>query len=108
MNCQDILGYVMSYARKDLISLKNEPLESRIQIYNELKKNRSYYENNCIKDLSFNEKNLILGFFDLTMIRVASSLKDCNDSIAAHISKDFTDDEYTAFLKLDKYLLALE
>ena len=105
MNCQDILDYVMSYARKDLISLKNEPLESRIQIYNELKKNRSYYENNCIKDLSFNEKNLILGFFDLTMIRVASSLKDCNDSIAAPISKDFTDDEYTAFLKLDKYLL---
>ena len=105
MNCQDILDYVMSYARKDLISLKNEPLESRIQIYNELKKNRSYYENNCIKDLSFNEKNLILGFFDLALIRVASSLKDCNDSIAAHISKDFTDDEYTAFLKLDKFLL---
>jgi hypothetical protein len=95
----------MSYARKDLISLKNEPLESRIQIYNELKKNRSYYENNCIKDLSFNEKNLKLGFFDLAMIRVASSLKDCNDSIAARISKDFTDDEYTAFLKLDKFLL---
>ena len=105
MNCQDILDYVMSYARKDLISLKNEPLESRIQIYNELKKNRSYYENNCIKDLSFNEKNLILGFFDLALIRVASSLKDCNDSIAARISKDFTDDEYTAFLKLDKFLL---
>jgi predicted nucleic acid-binding Zn-ribbon protein len=95
----------MSYARKDLISLKNEPLESRIQIYNELKKNRSYYENNCIKDLSFNEKNLILGFFDLALIRVASSLKDCNDSIAARIAKDFTDDEYTAFLKLDKFLL---
>jgi hypothetical protein len=38
MNCQDILDYVMSYARKDLISLKNEPLESRIQIYNELKR----------------------------------------------------------------------
>jgi predicted nucleic acid-binding Zn-ribbon protein len=95
----------MSYARKDLISLKNEPLESRIQIYNELKKNRSYYENNCIKDLSFNEKNLILGFFDLALIRVASSLRDCNDSIAARVAKDFTDDEYTAFLKLDKFLL---
>jgi predicted nucleic acid-binding Zn-ribbon protein len=95
----------MSYARKDLISLKNEPLESRIQIYNELKKNRSYYENNCIKGLSFDEKNLRLGFFDLAMIRVASSLKDCNDSIAARISKDFTDDEYTAFLKIDEYLL---
>jgi len=105
MSCQDIFDYVMSYARKDLISLKNEPLESRIQIYNELKKNRSYYENNCIKGLSFDEKNLRLGFFDLAMIRVASSLKDCNDSIAARISKDFTDDEYTAFLKLDEYLL---
>jgi hypothetical protein len=105
MNCQDIFDYVMSYARKDLISLKNEPLESRIQIYNELKKNRSYYENNCTKGLSFNEKNLMLGFFDLALIRVASSLKDCNDSIAALISKDFTDDEYTAFLKLDKFLL---
>ncbi|MEJ2773864.1 hypothetical protein [Stygiolobus sp. CP859M] len=105
MNCQDIFDYVMSYARKDLISLKNEPLESRIQIYNEIKKNRSYYENNCTKGLSFNEKNLMLGFFDLALIRVASSLKDCNDSIAALISKDFTDDEYTAFLKLDKFLL---
>jgi len=105
MNCQEIFDSVMSYARKDLISLKNEPLESRIQIYNELKKNRSYYENNCIKDLSFNEKNLILGFFDLALIRVASSLRDCNDSIAARVAKDFTDDEYTAFLKLDKFLL---
>ncbi|AWR93990.1 hypothetical protein [Acidianus brierleyi] len=105
MNCQDIFDYVMNYARKDLISLKNEPLESRIQVYNELKKNRLYYENNCIKDLSFDEKNLKLGFFDLAMIRIASSLKDCKDSIVALISKDFTDDEYTAFLKLDNFLL---
>ena len=105
MSCQEMFDFAMNYARKDLISLRTEPLESRVNAYNELKKGRYLYENNCVKGLSFHEKNLKLGYFDLAMIRIASSLRDCKDSSVALILRDFTEDEYKAFLKLDQFLL---
>ena len=105
MSCEELFDFAMEYVRKDLITLQTEAVESRVAVYNELKKNRSYYEVNCARGLPFHEKNLRLGYFDLAMIKIAYSLKECNDSSAAQILRDFTDDEYKAFSKLEEFIL---
>lgn len=96
--CDTIFDQVVEHTKKDLIEIETKSVEERLKIYNYLKQLRSYYETNCISNLSFTEKARRLGYFDLALIKYSYTLKDQG------LAKEFTDDEYTAFAKLDEFL----
>ncbi|ARM76974.1 hypothetical protein [Acidianus manzaensis] len=97
-NCDETFQDVVEFSRKDLIEIESMPIEERILKYNQLKQNRREYEQTCTKNLTFNEKANRLGYFDIALLRISYTLKDQG------IAKDFTQDEYEAFSKLNQFI----
>ncbi len=99
MDCRQSLTQAVDLSKRDLIDLSSQPSEQRLQMYNDMKRERAGYERECDRELSYFDRAKRLGYFDLALIKLAYTLK--GDGINL---KDFTEDEYAAFLKLDKYL----
>ncbi|BCS92340.1 hypothetical protein [Metallosphaera javensis (ex Sakai et al. 2022)] len=96
--CEEMFSDVMQYSRKDILEIEGQPPEERIGRYNQIKQNRGVYERECTRNLSFNDRAIRLGYFDLALIRIASTMRNQG------VIRDFTDDEYSAFSKLDQFL----